>query len=271
MADSPRGAVVGKLARAWLADTRGCALLGAWAATFAGVTLRAWLGRRRRPRLPPPPRADPEATAVAVAPAEAPKPKPMRALLRRAIPRWDSAPVAWAALLSAGIGLRLVVSVKMSREVGVLGSLLAQRQWEALFRRQLSYALFAVPAALLNALQKYAATRFSLSLRAKLMADLHGGMGATSSLPLVYHAAAPEAEAESAVQLATADVAAFSAQAVAVFEGLVKPSAEVVLWAAINSRVAADQQPSSGRLAAEWWLINGRARRWCCSRRLAAD
>ena len=60
----------------------------------------------------------------------------MKALLKRAIPGWRSRPAAWGCLLSLGIGLRLVVSIKVSSEIGVLGSLLAQRKWDALFRRQ---------------------------------------------------------------------------------------------------------------------------------------
>ena len=64
----------------------------------------------------------------------------------------------------ATIGLRLVVSLKMSREIGVLGSLLAQRRWPELFRRQLGYAVYALPAALLTALQKCAA-QFGASRR----------------------------------------------------------------------------------------------------------
>ena len=56
---------------------------------------------------------------------------PVKALIKRAIPGWRSKPGAWGCLLSVGIGLRLLVSIKVSSEIGVLGSLLAQRKWDA--------------------------------------------------------------------------------------------------------------------------------------------
>ena len=141
------GSVLAKLARAWLADPKGCALLASWASVFGCVTLRALSLRRQvRLELKTPSKKKPPPKAAGAA-------SPVKALIKRAIPGWRSKPGAWGCLLSVGIGLRLLVSIKVSSEIGVLGSLLAQRKWDALFRRQLGYALWAVPAALLNAFQ----------------------------------------------------------------------------------------------------------------------
>ena len=64
------------------------------------------------------------------------------------------------------------MQIKVSREIGVLGSLLAQKRWDELFQRQLGYALYGLPAALLAAFQKYAATNVALAMRSSLMSKL---------------------------------------------------------------------------------------------------
>ena len=215
------GSVLAKLARAWFADPKGCALLASWAGVFGCVTLRA-LSQRRQARL-----------EHKTPSAEKPPLSPVKALIKRAIPGWRSKPGAWGCLLSVGIGVRLLVSIKVSSEIGVLGSLLAQRKWDALFRRQLGYALWAVPAALINAFQSYARTNLAMAMRVNLMSRLREGLCATPSLPALFHEIAPVAaakkEQDSAVQLCTADVNAFCVEAVALYEGMLKPSVEVII------------------------------------------
>ena len=245
MASSPgRASVLVKLARVWLADPKGSALLFSWAATFGCVTLRAVLLKRSMKRLQAAaPKPEPTQPVV----AKPSRPPPLRALLKQAIPGWKSTPAAWGCLLSVGIGLRLIVNTKLSSEIGVLGSLLAQRRWDALFKRQLGYALLAVPAAVLNALQKYAAANLALSMRMNLMHSLHDGFRGAASLPLVYREVAPataasKSEQDSAVQMATADVATFSTEAVALFEGLFKPTVEVVILSSTLGRMMGGRQ-----------------------------
>ena len=153
-------------------------------------------------------------------------------------------------MLSVGIGLRLVVSLKMSREIGVLGSLLAQRRWPELFRRQLGYAVYALPAALLTALQKYAASQLGLAMRYHLSAAVHARYGASASLPLAV------AGADDALQIGTADVAAFCRESVSLFEGLLEPTAEVV----ISSTVLASQMGTGPLLRC--YLFFGAAGCW---------
>lgn len=238
------------LYRVWIADVRGRVLLMGWGTTFVGVTTRAFLQKRK---------AKKELAAKAAADSKGGKstPKtpaamPIKTLLRRAIPGWKSAPIAWGLVLSVGIGLRIVVAIKVSSEVGVLGSLLAQRRWEELFARQLGYALYGLPAALLTAFQKYAASNVQLSLRTNLMKKIHSGLGGATSLPRVYEQAAPSSKGassgggaaatkpgggdgddaasdDSAVQLATSDVAKFCAEAVTLYESLLKPTLEVII------------------------------------------
>eukprot|EP00965_Chrysotila_dentata_P032655 1088040-Pleurochrysis_carterae.AAC.3 len=88
---------------------------------------------------------------------------PFRRVLTLAVPSWRTRPVLWVGVLTSGIALRLLVSIKVNSEIGVLGSLLAKREWASLLRCQLGYALWAVPASLLAALQKYAATQVRAS------------------------------------------------------------------------------------------------------------
>ena len=237
------GGLLNGLAKAWLADPRGKVLLSSWAITFVGVTTRAVFQRRRKNKLL---REQHAAAAKKATTSKAPAASPIKMLLRRAIPGWKSRPVAWAIVLSAGIGIRIVVQIKVSSEIGVLGSLLAQRRWEELFTRQLGYALYGLPAAVFVAFQKYAAANVALALRSNLMRKVHAGLGGSSSLPRVYAQADPAAKGEagaggaaaggadgkkqeSAVQLATGDVAAFCTEAVTLYESMVKPTMEVVI------------------------------------------
>ena len=231
------------LTRAWLSEPRGRFVLAAWVATFSTVTIRALYLRRRAKKAPLPP-------AKAPAAAASKPPSAFRGVLRLAAPSWRSRPVAWAGVLSVGIGLRLVVSLKMSREIGVLGSLLAQRRWPELFRRQLGYAVYALPAALLTALQKYAASQLGLAMRHHLSAAVHARYGASASLPLAV------AGADDALQIGTADVAAFCRESVSLFEGLLKPTAEVV----ISSTVLASQMGTGPLLRC--YLFFGAAGCW---------
>lgn len=136
----------------------------------------------------------------------------------------------------------------MSSEVGVLGSLLARREWNQLFKRQLTYAIWAVPAAATTALQKYSREQAALCLRDQLQHTLHEGLGAAAgdapggpsvecqqplrSLPLALSVAAgsgPDASRGGAVNVCVADPRAFCAASVELYEALTKPLVEVTL------------------------------------------
>ena len=108
---------------------------------------------------------------------QTPAAAPIKALLRRAMPKGKCQSAAWGFVLTVGIGLRTVVNIKVSSEIGVMGSLLAQRSWDRLFIRMLGYALYGLPMAVLVAFQKYAAANVALSLRTALMKSVHAGLG----------------------------------------------------------------------------------------------
>ena len=130
--------VLGELLRCWCADPKGRILLTTWAATVAGVTVRTVIIRRRAKRLAlAHPTLQPD-EAGSKSMDKVPTPTNLRVVQRLAVPRWRSRPVAWFALLTTGIGLRLVVQVKMSAEIGALGALLSKRDWPTLYRRQLT-------------------------------------------------------------------------------------------------------------------------------------
>ena len=214
------GAVVSDMLKTWSAERPGRVLLVAWSATFAGVTLRAvWLRRKAKAQAKAQAvsAAATATTATAAAPtAIAPRarPSPFKRVGRLAVPGWRSAPVGWCAVLSVGIGLRLVVSIQTSQEIGVLGSLLSKRDWPALYRRQLTYALIAIPAALTTALQKYAAQGVALAMRRHLTGALHRRYAEAGSLPLALAAE----EADGSAQRGTADVAAYCNDASELFQ-----------------------------------------------------
>jgi len=221
---APRN-VVSTMLRCWCAEPKGRALLMAWAATFTGVTVRAVYLRRRAKRLA-------KLSGEATKPAAAGQPKaqsPLRKVQRLAIPRWGSQPVVWFGVLSTGIGLRLLVQIKTSTEIGALGSLLAKGDWPALYRRQLTYALYAVPAAFFAALQKYAAHNVALAMRANLTAVLHERYATVASLPAALASVEEVAGGDEGVQRGMADLEAYCSNSVALFEGFFKPSVEVIL------------------------------------------
>ena len=206
--------------KVWSSIPAGRALLAAWTVAVAAVPARALT--LQKPKKKP--------TSATTTPAtRAGAPSPMRRVLRLAFPSYKSETTLWISLFSIGIGLRLAVSVKVSSEVGVLGSLLAKRDWTALYRRQLSYALWAIPAAALTAWQKFTREQAALCMRAELMERVHGAL-TTSGGALPHALATVSGEADGgAVQICVDDSRAFCSSAVDVFEGVAKPLVEVTL------------------------------------------
>ena len=235
------------LTSAWLSDPSGRLLVSAYAITFVTVTTRAVLQRRKQKkalREQQQQQAAEKQASEAETKKKTPAASPIKALLRRAMPKWKCQSAAWGFVLTVGIGLRTVVNIKVSSEIGVMGSLLAQRSWDRLFIRMLGYALYGLPMAVLVAFQKYAAANVALSLRTALMKSVHAGLGGATSLPRVFAraeqtapppatttsaAAANEAAGGSAVQLATSDVDKYCTEVVTLYEGLIKPALEVVI------------------------------------------
>ena len=196
------------LTRVWMADMRGRVLLIGWATTFVGVTTRAFLQKRKNKKVQ-------AAQQQAAKGKDASKPagaSPIKTLLRRAIPGWKSSPVLWGLVLSVGIGLRIVVSIKVSSEVGVLGSLLAQRRWEELFARQLGYALYGLPAALLTAYASAAFGAAALSTATVIPARSAGRRTAAASTPTVGTATVTATVGASTVGATAAPSAAAAAE-----------------------------------------------------------
>jgi len=236
--------VLSEVLRAWCAEPKGRVLLIGWATTFAGVTLRAVMLRQKRLALAlPKPAGDKGASDKDTAPNHVASKglTPLRHLQRLAIPRWKSKPVVWFGLLSTGIGLRLIVQVKNSSEIGALGALLAKQDWPALYQRQLTYALYGIPAALFLALQKFAAGNAALAMRDNLTDTLHARYEATSSLPAALTAVEQVAGGDEGVQRGTSDLDAYCTSSVALFEAVLKPSVEVIL---ISTKLAMMMGPS---------------------------
>lgn len=216
---APRS-IIAELISTWRADPAGRVLIGAWAATFFGVSARAfYLRKRARAAVKATPPE--EKTQLAITPEK--RPTPFKRVLRLAFPSWSSRQMLWGGVLTAGIGLRLLVAIKMNTEIGVLGALLSKRNWPILFRRQLSYALWAIPASLLAALQGYAAAQVSQSMRHLLTSRVHHGYAQCKSLAVALN------NSGEAVQRGLLDSKAFCEAAVQLYESLTKPLVEVTL------------------------------------------
>lgn len=145
---------------------------------------------------------------------------PLAKALRLGAPGVLSAPTGYAVLLGAGIVARLGINIRMSREIGAMGALVTQRDWPRLFDRQLSFALWALPAALMNAFIDFAVTRLALSLRANMNAKLSGRY----RRPVEVAAALKDPE-----QRATADAEALSSELAQVYVGFTRPTLEVLI------------------------------------------
>ncbi|KAJ1632123.1 hypothetical protein T492DRAFT_36373 [Pavlovales sp. CCMP2436] len=164
---------------AWARSGRGRAVLAAWAIVAAGLSLSSALARRRAKKaavavvkraaaLVVAPAAGGALVAAAPAVRAAKQPSATRLVLRALVPTWRSTPVAHATSLALAIGLRRWAATRMSSEIGVLGGLLATRDWDALFAREISFAIWALPTAALAAATQYATARLALSLRSRL-------------------------------------------------------------------------------------------------------
>lgn len=109
---------------AWRASRRGQLLLGVWALAFISLSLRAAKKRRKAPKAAP-------------AAPQSPVPSRRSALIRvlreafRAGVR--TGPIAYSVLLSAAMCARVVASIKMARQLGVISTVLAARNWDALY------------------------------------------------------------------------------------------------------------------------------------------
>ena len=131
------------------------------------------------------------------------------------------APLGYAACLSTGLVLRLVVSMRVSRQIGVLGRLLGTRDWGALFDGQLTYMAWCIPAAALNAFVGFATDRLALALRRNLLAALTPRYCA--------HALAAKNALDDPEQRLADDAALFAKESAALSVSLFKPLVEVAI------------------------------------------
>lgn len=160
----------------WAKNPRGRLVLTAWATVCAGLTLKAAVERRRAKRTYAAAAASSAASAAApAAPSAAAAPSPSRAttivLARRLVPSGMRSTAGARALgITATLALRRWAATKLSSEIGHLGGLLAARQWEALFARQVAFASWAFPAAALTALADLGVTSLEVDLRRRLEA-----------------------------------------------------------------------------------------------------
>ena len=130
-------------------------------------------------------------------------------------------PLGYAACLSTGLVLRLVVGMRCSRQIGTLGRLLGTRDWNALFDGQLAYMAWCIPAAALNAFVVFSMERLSLSLRANMLAALTPRYCA--------HALAAKDELGDPEQRLADDATLFAKESAGLYASLFKPVVEVII------------------------------------------
>lgn len=78
--------------------------------------------------------------------------------------------------------MRLLVSIKVSVLIGKLGSHLSSRQWAKLRRSQVDFALWAIPAAVLNGLVDLCVRQLALACRGALVEVVHEAYGKAEEL-----------------------------------------------------------------------------------------
>jgi hypothetical protein len=112
--------------QSWRGSRRGQLLLGAWAAIFLGLSLKSALSRRKVKR------DDPESSKNDHKPPSTTRSKLKRVLRMAYRARGEAAPAAYTIVLSGAIVARMVASLKLYRQIGVLATKLASRDWSGL-------------------------------------------------------------------------------------------------------------------------------------------
>jgi ATP-binding cassette subfamily D (ALD) long-chain fatty acid import protein len=242
------------LVSSWTRNPRGRAVLAAWAVAAAGLTITSVLARRRARAAaaaaasakradddddastavvaPPPPPAAASSAPVRKAPSAT------RLVLRALVPSYRSAPAAHAASLALAIGLRRWAATKVSAEIGALGGLLATRDWEALFAREVQFAIWTLPTAALAAATQYATARLALALRERLESRWRAAVAAGAAARVASAGAAGcaagvdggavSSPAEVSL-IVTAESDALCTELAALFAGIAKPSLEAAM------------------------------------------
>eukprot|EP00512_Aurantiochytrium_limacinum_P011761 CAMPEP_0171580620 /NCGR_PEP_ID=MMETSP0961-20121227/9133_1 /TAXON_ID=87120 /ORGANISM="Aurantiochytrium limacinum, Strain ATCCMYA-1381" /LENGTH=665 /DNA_ID=CAMNT_0012137305 /DNA_START=120 /DNA_END=2113 /DNA_ORIENTATION=+ len=153
----------------------------------------------------------------------------LRDLLR--ILSQDSHVLSHGALLLIAIVARLWVSVKVSRKIGSLGSLLAQRKWKELADAQIDYALWTIPGALLNAWVEFVQGLLALSIQKSLLRRIH----ASFALPGVIGRASQQLDDHD--QRAASDTARLAEELATMTQSVFKPVAETTILSATLMRL----------------------------------
>lgn len=230
---------------AWRGSKTGRALLAAYVVLATGVTLNAFLTRRRTKsstRNKSSPKGPSGSAGSSSSDKSGRDSPPSRRSLSRIIklalngagePGSRLPVLSWVTLLSAGTLARLFASMKLSRQIGVLGKHLAAKDWKALPDAQLHFALLAVPAAAFTAFVTFATDRLALSLRTNLSSAVREAY-VSASAPAVVSTMANVSQVDSRV---TADVDTLSTELSSLYLSLYKPVVEVVVLSASLSHM----------------------------------
>lgn len=147
------------MASAWASSGRGRVVVGGWALLAAALTAKAVWDRRAakafRRAVAAQRRAEDgqregdatpgdEEAAEAAAARKATARRRLRRAMRLALGRRRGAVLGYGALLSASLIGKLMVHVKVSKQIGVLGGHLASRNWGRLWTAQINFAMWTV-------------------------------------------------------------------------------------------------------------------------------
>jgi len=199
----------------WSRVPTGNALIAAWAITFAGVTIFSFqhkskpLPKQKRDKTP-------EFKTLIIS-----------LLSKRAV-------AIRISLFSLVICLRLWVSIKISKQIGKMGSLLAQRKWRQLAESQITYSIWTVPGAFLNALVEYSASALALSVREDLVSRVHQSY--TRNLVELRNTM-PDSE-----QRSTGDIEKLSRDIALLYQSIFRPIAETSILSIALARLMGVKQ-----------------------------
>ena len=130
-----------------------------------------------------------------------------------------------ALLVCASVLLRLAVSIKVSRKIGQMGSLLSQKRWRELLDAQISFALWTIPNSFLNSAVSWCESHLKLALEASISNTLTNELAGSES-----KLTAAQAElSRGAASIATADVEEISTQLASTLHSGFKPVAETLV------------------------------------------
>eukprot|EP01091_Cochliopodium_minus_P008374 TRINITY_DN1886_c0_g1_i1.p1 TRINITY_DN1886_c0_g1~~TRINITY_DN1886_c0_g1_i1.p1 ORF type:complete len:650 (+),score=200.56 TRINITY_DN1886_c0_g1_i1:280-2229(+) len=127
-----------------------------------------------------------------------------------------------------GIALRVYLTIKIATMAGSLGKLIGEGKFDKMFDRQVTFALFCMPAAFVNAFLMFLKSNLAVRMRGLLTKLLHGKYMKEMLYYKITHASTSQEKAGEVVQKMTEDLREFTDILSELFMKILRPIAEII-------------------------------------------